>query len=62
MPLHALTVVGQPPADYYKDEGGKGNHFSIRIGLKSEKAARVLSREEFQALGLPARYVVVDNC
>ena len=53
MAPHAFVITAEPPADYYKDEGGKQNHFSIRIGLKPEAAAGVLSRDDFQALNLP---------
>ncbi|CAN0474186.1 unnamed protein product, partial [Hapterophycus canaliculatus] len=31
----ALTVVGQPPENWYKDEGGKNNCISIDVMVRA---------------------------
>ena len=33
-PTHKLVCLQEPPDDYYKDEGGKQNHFPIKIALQ----------------------------
>lgn len=49
-PPDTLLVVGQPVSEFYKDEGGKGNHLVVLIGVRRNAQIAVPGPHERIAL------------